>query len=263
MGWVLVNKKDYTEYGSAFLAYIRQHQMHSFIPRQNYMDAQPELTWEMHGDLNDSLLETHHTFELHQEMWFLCKMEETWTPPPGVLLAFTQRAYSPDHLKLAEAHILQKLEWHLGFPSPTTFLAYISGHDAQLPIYGHVATYLIEMQGFEPQLVSTSPSLLAETAIWLARTICELKGWSAHLRDRVVHSQQEIICTANAMLNYSNGCAYHSRFFNKYASMHFRNASGFVQLWVMSSPRAEWARTTKFCREARSQRDASRIMCAN
>lgn len=177
------------------------------MPNPNYMETQKELAWKMRGVLVDWLVQVHARFKLMAETFFLCvnlidrflsvrvvslaklqlvgvtclfvaaKVEETIAPSVTNFIYCAQSSYTEIEILQAEKYILKTVDWNLGYPSPLNFLRRISKADDYNIHVRTIGKYLLEIGCLEWRLIATPPSLLAASAMWLARLILDLADW--------------------------------------------------------------------------------------
>ncbi|KAK7029932.1 MFS domain-containing protein [Favolaschia claudopus] len=195
-----------SEYVTDIQLYLKQVEL-TTLPSPTYMSAQPALDWDLRSQMNDWLIQVHARFHLLPETLFLCmhlmdrflslravavgklqlvgmaclllasKFEETVSP---AIVNFTQisgDAYTADEMRNAEKHILKTLEWDLSYPNPMNWLRRVSKVEGYEPQARNLAKYLAEIALMDRHLVATPPSLLAASAMWLARVALGEGNW--------------------------------------------------------------------------------------
>lgn len=93
----------------------------------------------------------------------------------------------------------------------------------------------MEVSLVDHRLLDHPPSLIAAASVWLARKALLRGDWNATLVHYASYSQQELLGTAEIMLDYCLRPTIHPSFYKKYSSKKFMRASSYV---------ANWARTT-------------------
>lgn len=177
----------------------------------NYMDDQEELQWRMRTILMDWLIEVHSKFRLLPETLFIAvnlidrflsqrvislvkfqlvgltalfvaaKYEEVICPSISHFLHMTDGGYGVEEIIKAERYMLSTLSFDLSYPNPLHFLRRISkadGYDIQSRTLGK---FLTEISALEHKLLAYPPSLLAASAMWLARLCLERGQWVSRL----------------------------------------------------------------------------------
>ena len=177
------------------------------MPNPAYMDNQRELSWAMCGILHDWLIQIHLHFHLIPEtlllaintvdcflsvcivslaklqlVGFTClfialKFEEIITLPITQFLNVAKDAYTKNEILQAERYVLKTLDWNLSYPNPVHFLCRVSKADGYDIKARTIAKYLVKTMCLEWRLLSTPPSLLAATAIWLVRLTLDSETW--------------------------------------------------------------------------------------
>lgn len=174
------------------------------------MSTQKELGWPMRGILSDWLISVHARFRLLPETLFLAlnlldrflsarvvslvklqlvgitclfiasKTEEVMAPSLDYFVKSAEATYTENDIRQAERYILQILNWNLSYPSPVHFLRRISkADDYNVPVRT-LAKYLLEISLLEWRLTAIAPSLLAASAMWLARLVLGYENWVGH-----------------------------------------------------------------------------------
>ena len=177
------------------------------MPNPNYMEMQKDLAWKMRGILTDWLIQVHSRFRLLPETLFLCvniidrflsqrvvslaklqlvgitcmflaaKVEEVVAPSAANFLYCADSSYTEVEILQAERYVLKTLEWNMSYPNPIHFLRRVSKADEYNVQVRTIAKYLLEIQCLEWRLIAAPPSLLAASAIWLARLILGFCDW--------------------------------------------------------------------------------------
>jgi hypothetical protein len=173
------------------------------LPDISLMNRQPEIRWCMRLQLVEFLVEVHIVFELLPETLFLavnildrycshrvvfkrhyqlfgcaalliaakyCEVKKQ-VPTLQELQAACASIYDNALFKKAEGHILHVLAWVIGHTTTNTFLHIAvakAPHDAEVE---HMALYINEIALCHGNYVSTRPSVLARSALALARLI--------------------------------------------------------------------------------------------
>lgn len=147
----------------------------SYLPKENYMDMQDDLNWEMREILCEWLLEVHHKYKLVDEVIFLClsivdrylsqakikrdnlqllgiaalliasKYEEIYPPSLQKFLYLCQESYTRGEVLTLEGEILKKLDFKLCGPSANKFferIADICKMNEKAKMIGKMAIYL-------------------------------------------------------------------------------------------------------------------------
>lgn len=171
-----------------------------------YMDLQPELTWDLRPLLVDFLIEIHNHFSLQPEtlylamnmmdrylskrvvykkhyqlvgmtsLWVASKYEDSKEKLPSVaqLCKLCSNTYDESAFITMERYVLKTLEYSLGHPTAEAFLKKdleMSKTDDKL-IVRHVAQFLMEITLFQRCFLSFGSSTIATSALYLAQSIC-------------------------------------------------------------------------------------------
>lgn len=177
------------------------------MPAADYMEKQVELKWQMRTVLMDWIIEVHSKFRLLPETLFIAtnlidrflshrvvsvekiqlvgitalfvasKYEEVMCPSIMHFLNMADGGYDVNEMLKAERYLLQTLDFDMSYPNPLHFLRRISkadGYDIQTRT---VSKYLIEIGCLESRLLQFTPSMLAASAMYLARLCLERGDW--------------------------------------------------------------------------------------
>ncbi|KAJ7599252.1 cyclin-like protein [Mycena floridula] len=257
-----------SEYVKDIFEYFREIEVLT-MPNPNYMSTQTELGWPMRGILADWLLQLHTQFRLLPETLFLAmnlidrflstrvvslaklqlvgvtamfiaaKVEEVVAPGVDNFLDKTDGSYTKNEMFKAERYILHTLGYNLSYPNPIHYLRRISKADDYNPQVRTLGKYLTEIACLEWRLIATPPSLLAASAMWLARLVLGYETWTPNLAHYSMYSETQLIPTANLMLNYIIKPIRHEAFYKKYAGKRCLKVSVFMRQWVLE----RWSET--------------------
>lgn len=177
-----------------------------------YMATQEHINEKMRGVLVDWLVEVHLRFELLPEtlmlttalidrylskaqvsksklqlvgvtgMLIASKYEEMWPPEIQDFVYMTDNAYDKAQIIEMEGKMLNTLEYNLGNPLPTTFLQRYSRAVDGDAATNAIATYAMELTLSNYKMISTKPSMLAASALVIARAVQGVHTWSESLR---------------------------------------------------------------------------------
>ncbi|KAK6527101.1 hypothetical protein TWF281_010293 [Arthrobotrys megalospora] len=173
------------------------------VPDVDSIDIQTEIQWFMRPYLLDFLIEAHIAFQLHPETLFLtvnlldryCSKRVVFkrhyqlvgcaamliaakygdkkdrVPTIRELQSMCCGLYEEDMFVQMERHVLQTLNWIIGHPTVDNFLQMILSEVSYDPEVEYMALYLSEIAMFHKDFVSTLPSVMARSALALARHI--------------------------------------------------------------------------------------------
>lgn len=211
--------------------YLRELEV-TTMPDPEYMSMQNEVTWKMRGILVDWLVEIHTKFRLLPETIFLAvniidrflsvrvvsivkfqlvgvtalfiaaKYEEVVCPSVQNFLYMTDGGYTDEEILKAERYILGIIGFNLSYPNPINFLRRVSKADGYDIHSRTMAKYLMEISIVDHRFMSTTPSLIAAAATWLARKVLGSGAWDPNLVHYSGYSEQELKPTAQLMLDY-------------------------------------------------------------
>ncbi|KAF2486774.1 cyclin-like protein [Neohortaea acidophila] len=249
------------EYVHEIFDYMKQLEI-STMPNPDYMDDQAELEWKMRGILVDWLLEVHTRFRLLPETLFLavniidrflsCKVvqlerlqlvgvtamfiaskyEEVLSPHVQNFVHVADDGFPESEILSAERFVLTSLDYDLSYPNPMNFLRRISkadNYDIQTRTLGK---YLLEIGCLDHRFLKHPPSLVAASAMYLARLVMNRGEWDATLVKYAGYTEEEIQPVFKLMVDYLAAPVAHDAFFKKYASKKFLKASIVLRQWA-------------------------------
>ncbi|KAF2085181.1 hypothetical protein K490DRAFT_13515, partial [Saccharata proteae CBS 121410] len=231
-----------------------EHMEAETMPDVNSIDIQTEIQWFMRPYLLDFLVEAHAAFQLLPETLFLavnlldryCSRRVVYkrhyqlvgcaalliaakygdrkerVPTVRELKSMCCSLYDDEMFTQMEWHVLQTLNWIIGAPTVDGFLQIAMAevtYDAEVE---HMAWYISEIALFHKEFVSTRPSVLARSALALARCVL----------GRSTSRQSDWAATYDpvTVLNLSNHLYQPSQVLSrKYASMHLSAVSTTVE----------------------------------
>ncbi|KAF7323910.1 Cyclin N-terminal domain-containing protein [Mycena kentingensis (nom. inval.)] len=251
-----------SEYVTDIFKYLKEVEL-TTMPNPNYMTSQTELAWKMRGILNDWLIQLHLRFRLLPETLFLCvniidrflsarvvslaklqlvgvtcmfiasKFEEIVAPSVNQFLESADSSYTETEILQAERYVLKTLDWNMSYPNPVHYLRRISKADNYNLKARTLGKYLIEIACLEWRLIAAPPSLLAASAMWLARIALGEENWTPNLAHYSSYPESSLLPTANLMLNYILKAPRHEAFYGKYAGKKFSKASVYMRAWAL------------------------------
>jgi hypothetical protein len=232
---------------------VMEHMLHmesQTLPDVNSIDIQTEIQWFMRPYLLDFLVEAHAAFQLLPETLFLavnlldryCSRRVVYkrhyqlvgcaalliaakygdkkdrVPTVRELKSMCCSLYDDEMFTQMEWHVLQTLNWIVGHPTVDAFLQIAlaeSPYDAEVE---HMTLYIAEIALFHKEFVSTQPSVLARSALALAR--CVLSRTQARTSEWAgAYDAQTVVGLSNHLYQPSPVLS------RKYASVHLSNVS--------------------------------------
>ncbi|KAG0341851.1 hypothetical protein BG004_005874 [Podila humilis] len=221
--------KMMAEYQADILQYMRQKEI-ELMPNAQYMNHQPEITWEFRAQLIHWLVTVHDRFDLLQETLHLCvnfldrflsatvipvtqlqlagivalslasKFEETQTPSLAYLSEMAANAYSVAQIKAAEIGMLKVLNYDLGAPGPMTFLRRISRADAFDVDLRTLTKYLVDVTLCDQRFLAMPASQIAAVGYCASRRLLCRGGWSTEHEEASGYGQKELTEGVNLVL---------------------------------------------------------------
>lgn len=129
--------------------------------------------------------------------------------------------YDDEMFTQMEWHVLQTLNWMVGHPTVDAFLQLALSEVAYDSEVEHLTLYIAEIALFHKEFVSTRPSVLARSALALAR--CILSRTQAKTSDWAgAYDPQTVMSLSNHLYQPSQVLS------RKYASMHLSSVSATV-----------------------------------
>jgi hypothetical protein len=265
-GWEDLDAEDaddplmVAEYVNEIFDYMKDLEM-DYIPSGDYIDKHPDITWEMRGVLVDWLIDIHSKFRLLPETLFLAqnivdrfltlrtislnklqlvgltamfiaaKYEEVLCPSVQNFLYLAEGGYTDEEILKAERYMLKVLKFSFSYANPMNFLRRISKADNYDIQTRTVAKFFMEISLVDHRLLEHPPSLIAAAAVWNARLVLERGEWSPTLVHYSTYSVQELLQTAELMLDYCLRPVQHTAFIKKYSSKKFMKAATYVMDW--------------------------------
>lgn len=237
------------------------------LPDVNSIDIQTEIQWFMRPYLLDFLVEAHAAFQLLPETLFLavnlldryCSRRVVYkrhyqlvgcaalliaakygdkkdrVPTVRELKSMCCSLYDDEMFTQMEWHVLQTLNWMIGHPTIDAFLQMAladAEYDAEVE---NMTLYIAEIALFHKEFVSTRPSVLARSALALARCILS--------RTQAKSSEWAGAYDASTVMSLSNHLYQPSQVLSrKYASVHLSSVSTTVDEFLQRQ--AQIARRT-------------------
>ncbi|KAG6820919.1 hypothetical protein H0H93_009693 [Arthromyces matolae] len=251
-----------SEYIAEICDYLKMIELQT-RPDPDYMANHPELDWEKRGILVDWVIQVHARFNLLQETFFLftnildrflsqrpislskfqlvgitaffiaAKFEETYAPSVAEIAHLADDLYTTEEILKAERYMLKTLNYDLRYPGPMNWLRRGSKADDCDTQARTVGKYLVEIGCLEWRLVGTVPSLLAGAALWLARLVLGREIWTPNMEHYTTYSEEELLPTANIMINYILEPIQHDSLYKKYAHKRYLKCSAFLRHWAL------------------------------
>ncbi|KAK9110005.1 hypothetical protein Sjap_018065 [Stephania japonica] len=199
----------------------------------NYMETQTDITPDMRGILVNWLIEVHFKYELMPETLFLMvalfdrflsvvkiakseiqlvgltalllasKYEDFWHPRIKELISVSAGSYTSAHMLGMEKLILEKLMFRLNIPTPYVFmLRFLKAAQSDRKLE-NLSFYLIELCLVKYEALSFKASLLAASAIYVARCTLHMTPASTPLLCKHAHYEEsQLRACANMILKF-------------------------------------------------------------
>ncbi|KAJ1033884.1 hypothetical protein NDA16_000092 [Ustilago loliicola] len=269
-GWEDLDAEDaedplmVAEYVNDIFEYMKELEIIN-MPNGDYMSLQEEVNWDVRAILIDWLVDIHAKFRLLPETLYLAvniidrflsrrtislsklqlvgvtamfiasKYEEVMCPSIQNFYHLADGGYTDVEILRAERYVLKVLDFSMSYANPMNFLRRISKADNYDIQTRTVAKYFMEISLLDYRLMEHPPSLVAAAAVWLAREVLERGEWTPTLVHYSTYSEQELLGTAEIMLDYCLRPITHQFFHKKYAHKKFMRASTYVIDWARKS----------------------------
>lgn len=269
-GWEDLDAEDaedplmVAEYVNDIFEYMKELEIVN-MPSGDYMTLQKDINWDVRAILVDWLVDIHAKFRLLPETLYLAvniidrflsrrtislsklqlvgvsamfiasKYEEVLCPSIQNFFYLADGGYTDVEILQAERYMLKVLDFSLSYANPMNFLRRISKADNYDIQTRTVAKYFMEISLLDYRLMEHPPSLIAAASVWLAREVLERGEWTPTLVHYSTYSEQELLGTAEIMLDYCLRPVAHPFFHKKYAHKKFMRASTYVIDWARST----------------------------
>ncbi|SPO28138.1 probable Clb1 - B-type cyclin 1 [Ustilago trichophora] len=269
-GWEDLDAEDaedplmVAEYVNDIFEYMKELEIIN-MPNGDYMSLQEEINWDVRAILVDWLVDIHAKFRLLPETLYLAvniidrflsrrtislsklqlvgvtamfiasKYEEVMCPSIQNFYHLADGGYTDVEILRAERYVLKVLDFSMSYANPMNFLRRISKADNYDIQTRTVAKYFMEISLLDYRLMEHPPSLVAAASVWLAREVLERGEWTPTLVHYSTYSEQELLGTAEIMLDYVLRPITHHFFHKKYAHKKFMRASTYVIDWAHKS----------------------------
>jgi len=202
------------------------------LPSPHYMQRQYDINEKMRAILVDWIIEVHLKFKLLPETLFLAvnlmdrflekvqigrhnlqlvgvtamliasKFEEIYSPTIKDFVYITDDAYTKQNIFDMEEQMLRVLEFNIAVPTPYRFLERFAKVEGANSVMFNLARYLIELPLIEQRMLKYQPSLLAASALYLARKVFfgDQAGWTQTLQETTLHTVESMRSCAKDML---------------------------------------------------------------
>lgn len=214
-----------------------EHMEAETMPDIHSIEIQTEIQWFMRPYLLDFLLEAHHAFQLLPETLHLavnlldryCSRRVVYkrhyqlvgcaalliaakygdrkerVPTIRELKSMCCSLYDDDMFTQMEWHVLQTLNWMIGHPTVTSFQQLALTEVSCDPELEHMSYYLTEIALYHKEFISIRPSVMARSALALARCILgrpqpRYSEWAARYDPQVVLTLSNFLAQPSAAL---------------------------------------------------------------
>ncbi|KAF2755119.1 hypothetical protein EJ05DRAFT_123004 [Pseudovirgaria hyperparasitica] len=251
------------EYQDDILAHMEKMEADT-MPDVNSIDIQTEIQWFMRPYLLDFLIEAHMAFQLLPETLFLavnlldryCSRRVVYkrhyqlvgcaalliaakygdkkdrVPTIRELKSMCCQLYDDEMFTQMEWHVLATLDWMIGHPTIDSFLQIALAELEEEREVEHLTQYICEIALFHREFVSVLPSILAKSALTLAR--CVLNRSTSHQSIWTgSYDQTVVVALSTHLYNPSQVVA------RKYASGQLSSVSTVVEEFLRKQLQAQ------------------------
>ncbi|KZF24186.1 G1/S-specific cyclin CLN2 [Xylona heveae TC161] len=245
------------EYKDDVLEHMEQMEAET-LPDVASIDIQTEIQWFMRPYLLDFLIEAHSAFQLLPETLFLainlldryCSKRVVYKrhyqlvgcasllvaakygdrkdriPTISELKSICCSLYDDDMFIQMEWHVLQTLNWIIGHPTVDNFIQLLLSESTYDPEVEHMTRYICEISLFHKEFVSIRPSVLARSALALAR--CILGRVQPHQSEWAGQYDSLTVVTLSQQLHRPTTVLA-----RKYASSHLSHVSRIMEEFLL------------------------------
>jgi hypothetical protein len=154
------------------------------------------------------------------------KYEEIYAPELRDLVYITDRAYSKEEIIAMQSDIINTLQFQLTIPTVHTFLCrFLKAAHADRTMV-QLACFLAERSLQEYSSLKFLPSVIAATAVLIARKSLRRHPWSPTLLKYTNYDEPDLEACAEEMRSYlSNSASQQQAVYRKYSSPRFGGVS--------------------------------------
>eukprot|EP00934_Nitzschia_sp_Nitz4_P000991 Nitzschia sp. Nitz4//scaffold264_size26629//14396//16211//NITZ4_008235-RA/size26629-augustus-gene-0.9-mRNA-1//-1//CDS//3329544800//991//frame0 len=144
--------------------------------------------------------------------WLACKLEESKAPAVQQISYVSDHIYSVEQIKRMERRVCRALNFSLVSITPHSFLLEFMRASAECSFPGcepaatfqHMVNYLLELGRLPYAPVTQKPSLLAASAVYLARVTLGIAGgpWTETLQYYTGYQEEDLKATVMALHSY-------------------------------------------------------------
>lgn len=248
------------------------------LPDVSSIDIQTEIQWYMRPFLLDFLIEAHAAFQLLPETLYLAvnlldrycskrvvykrhyqlvgcaslliasKYGDRKDRVPGIkeLRSMCCGLYEDEMFTQMERHVLQTLEWAIGHPTIDSFLQLALSEYPYDSEVEHMTWFICEIALFDRDFVGVLPSVMARSALALARCILgkplpSQSEWSGRYDQNVLVKLSEKVYSPSAVLQ------------KKYGSAQFSYAANTMEIFLERQRRLDLERQRQLEMHRQSQ----------
>ncbi|PCH42267.1 hypothetical protein WOLCODRAFT_72067 [Wolfiporia cocos MD-104 SS10] len=247
-----------SEYADEIFEYMHQLE-EEVMPNPDYMNGQPEITWEMRETLVDWLLQVHLRYHMLPEtlwiainivdrflsrrtvsvlklqlvgvtaMFIASKYEEILAPGVEEFVYITEHGYSRDEILKGERIVLQTLDFKISqYCSPYSWMRKISKADDYDIHTRTLSKFLTEVTLLDHSFLRVKPSLVAAVGMYTARRM--LGGdWSESFIFHSGYTEEHLLPGYGMLMEKMRQPAFTKlHVCGKYANKKFLRASVFA-----------------------------------
>jgi len=208
----------------------------SYLPRPDYLEAQPDINSKMRAILVDWLVEVHMKYKLKTETLFLAvnlidrflerrkitrkklqlvgvtgmliaaKFEEIYPPEVRDFVYITDKAYAKEEILQMEVAMLTELEFTLCCPTVAHFFNRYQQLNQCSEAHRHLLQYVLELTLPEFKMIRYSPSTLAAAATLLSNKLTKHSpAWPPAMIRHTKHTETSVKSCAKEMCGLIEG----------------------------------------------------------
>ncbi|KAG0238123.1 hypothetical protein BGW42_007114 [Actinomortierella wolfii] len=249
-----------SEYQADIFSYKRELEI-KLMPKADFMDYQPQLTWHHRMQMIEWLVQVHERFMLLQETLHLCvnfldrfmskeiiradefqlmgivalllasKYEEIQSPSIHALVTLASNTYTAAEIRSGEVRMLRVLQYDLGHPGPMSFLRRISRVDDYNVDLRTMAKYLVDVTLCDHRFLTVPSSMIAALAYRTSMLLLEWhEGWTEEHVKWSGYTEETLMASINVLLTMlEDPKSTHPALFCKYEDPQLLSPSTYVQ----------------------------------
>ncbi|KXN74156.1 hypothetical protein CONCODRAFT_81107 [Conidiobolus coronatus NRRL 28638] len=251
-----------SQYAEEYFEYLYEIETEYMCP-PNYMDSLKDITWEKRAALVDWLVDVHSKFDMVPEILFLsvnlldrflskmtvkdkklqligatsllisAKFEQKFIPKISELVYLAANAFTSDEVAESERYILTVVDFDINYPNPLNFLRRFSMADSYNKEHRLAAKYLLELSLLNHEFIKFRCSLIAASAIYLARLILHNLVWNETLQFYSKYKEEEMMPCIQLFITTLGTPTKFEAVDKKYSHINHFKISEFCRGWIL------------------------------